>query len=337
MISRNTRMVRTGLGMIKGNWLIAFLLLNLVALSLEAKPPKSWEFYNFMHGDSYVQRSEQAQNGSTLAVLDTTKLSFEKKEIIKTFSYLTSAGKRKTGERIETLDIWTTPEAYLFQTVNAKPYRNQHLHISAFVRGVSPDPRELVDSYEKELIEMKKEEAIDNWDKKTKTRPKFRDRFDDFFNAEKFIENIKREKQRLVKRIQESARTAKYGMWIILHFPPTQLTRTYSEFEKSQIYLDNILYKPTTANLIGPKDKWHRLNFEVSIPENCEAISIIFFADGVVQAEVDHVAVVRHGEILKEPEKSSSHFFELNDEFKDNIESSQKGWLDDFQNLGFEN
>ena len=74
----------------------------------------------------------------------------------------------------------------------------------------------------------------------------------------------------------------------------------------------------------------------MSIPENSEAISIVFFANGIIQAEIDHIAVARQGENLTAYEKGFPYSYIASDEFREHSYSTPREWLESFKNLNFE-
>lgn len=315
--------------MIKKSCLIIFILLNLILVSSQAEPPNSWQLFNFRHSDAYAKSSKHAQNGNKLAVLDTTRLSFIKKDVLVRVRVPNSLDieNKYTNKTKKVLDIWNSPKAYLFQTFNASKFHKQHLHISAFVRGLKPNTEQLNELFDEKYTQVKKQEIIERWLGRAEKKPEYINQFTKYFNAQSFLDGIERDKKRFSEHIEDSINTAEYGMWVVLHLQPKYTNKT----SKS---LHHYRYIPTTANLIGPEEKWHRLNVEVSIPENCEAISIVFFADGLMKTEIDHVVIVPHGEQL---EKNNGNLFSSFQEvFKDYATPTLNQWPDNANNLGFE-
>jgi len=64
---------------------------------------------------------------------------------------------------------------------------------------------------------------------------------------------------------------------------------------------------PTATGNISSPQRWHRFNVEVSIPKECEKITVVFWSRGVSIAQVDHFAIVEHGDAL--PRRNNGAYF----------------------------
>ncbi len=79
----------------------------------------SWHELNLAHSEFQTLRSTNAQQGNKLLLIDGSNLEFPE---IDHYYY-----------------SYFKPEGFLYQTIKADQYRGKHLHISTFLRGLSPD------------------------------------------------------------------------------------------------------------------------------------------------------------------------------------------------------
>ena len=139
------------------------LTLALVACLLVEKTrsaqPLEWQFYNVRHSIVDQVSSPEAQDGESLAVVDTSQLNFQ-------VSYTQdSEGRRYRFSRYGYDE--SQPWAFLYQTFDAKKYINKHLHVSTFVKSLEPDFQALESWYAEQyslMIEAKLAEIDDDND-----------------------------------------------------------------------------------------------------------------------------------------------------------------------------
>lgn len=287
------------------------LLVFLLVSKVHSAQPLDWQFHNIRH--SIVDRilSPQAQDGGSLAVVDTSQLDFQE-------NYSATYDFRPRGfSRYDYSD--SQPWGFLYQTFSAKEYRNKHLHISAFAKSLEPDFKALEDWYaeqyslliETELANLDAEVSATDNSQPQKTL---------------FTQGLQgRQKQALLdftKFIRDSYEAANFEIWVVL-------------YRTSKIEGETIIegYTPTSSGRNNSAKLWNRFNIEVGIPEDCYAISVVFESQGLNRLYFDHVALVEHGEKLAEARAGS---LSMSHPFVEHIKTNFKIDNTGYQNLSFE-
>jgi len=237
--------------------LLASSLLFAVTIKGKDATPLHWQSFNHAYTAFDRISSNQAQDGNFIATID--------------------------GSHLDVADFGRTPlyeyqpEGYLFQTINAKSYRNKHLHISAFARNIEPDFEDLTKQFENYIVaryELQESESEDT---------PLPDPYAAIASG-------------FSQHIRDSYAQSGYGVWVLLHMP-------YSEYGAKVIRQ----ITPTATGNISSPQRWHRFNVEVSIPKECEKITVVFWSRGVSIAQVDHFAIVEHGDAL--PRRNNGAYF----------------------------
>ncbi len=226
----------------------------------QAKPPMNWRVFDYAYTEFDTLKSEQAQDGETLAIIDGTALNF--------------------ADYLEKHHYEYQPEGFLYQTIDASQYRGKHLHISAFARNIRPDFEKLENLFSEQLTEIQKlmggQNKVGSHSPQQASYLKKRDAW----RAERHAAVT----SNFSKHIRDSYAQSRYGIWVLLHMEGG--TKDQPKIRK---------FSPTSTGNISTPERWQRFNIEVSIPEHCHKITVVFWSWGVSKAQVDHFAIVEHG------------------------------------------
>lgn len=203
------------------------------------------------------------------------------------------------------------PQGFLYQTIAAHQYRGKHLHISAFARHLAPNFGELEKWFDVEYAKYRQRTAqsdietrqhLPYWWPKPSKNP-----------AADFAAHIR-----------DSYRNSRYEVWVLLH-----RAGQYDQPVPIEVHV------PTSTGSAVNAGLWHRFNVEVSVPEDCTHLTVMFNVRGVVKTEVDHFALVEHGRMLPNQRRLRSWH-----EFEGSYELLSASTIDAKQQLinpGFEN
>lgn len=277
--------------------LITIIWLGCWSAGALAADVDAWTFYNVSSSKAEVTRSTDSQDGHKLLIIDSSELDFEND--YRTF-----------------YDLFRH-EAYLIQTVAANRLRGKHLHISGFAKSTTPDFLKLEKLFYQKLVESDKE----------KLEKRMTSGNEDI--AEKYRawhkENQLRQRESFAEEIRRANAAADFGIWVLLH------VEEEGQYEKRRVYK----HIPTSAGNANQNDLWNRFNVEVSVPENCDAVSIVLWSEGLNIVEFDHIAVVEQGPSLTRP--AANIYLSSFDELFDYFAQEPVIVASEFTNLSFEN
>ena len=292
------------------------LTLVLVACLLveqaRSAQPLEWQFYNVRHSIVDQVSSPEAQDGESLAVVDTSQLNFQ-------VSYTQDSEGRSYRFSRYGYDE-SQPWGFLYQTFDAKKYINKHLHISTFVKSLEPDLQALESWYAEQyslMIEAKLAKIDDEFSSAENYQQI------KIFNVQELQAQQKQAILDFAVFIRESYENAYFETRVVLH--------RKTDTDKSVIVE---AYAPTSSGLHNSSQLWNRFNIEVGIPEDCYAISVVFESRGLNKLYFDHVALVEHGEKLADRGRVTAR--SMPQRFVEHIEDKPIINSDGFQNLSFE-
>lgn len=260
----------------------------------------AWAFHNVSSSRAEVARSTDSQDGDNLLIIDSTELEFE-------------------NDYNSFYDLFRH-EAYVIQTIVPNKLQGRHLHISGFAKSTTPNFLKLEELFDKKFAELEREKfeiriADFNEDMISKYRAWY---------EENLLLSSKLQRESFAEEMRRSNAVADFGIWVLLHMEDDQ-------YEKRNIYK----HIPTSAGSANQNDLWNRLNVEVSVPENCEAISIVLWSKGLNIVEFDHIAVVEQGQSLARP--TAINYLSSYEELYDYFEQAPLIVPSEFTNLSFEN
>ncbi|RBP51730.1 hypothetical protein DFR28_1021163 [Arenicella xantha] len=247
-----------------------------------------------------VARSTDSQDGDNLLIIDSTELDFE-------------------NDSSSFYDLFRH-EAYLIQTIVPNKLQGKHLHISGFAKSTTPDFLKLEELFDEKVAESDREKfemrmVNFNEDMANKYRAWY---------EENLLLSSKLQRELFAEEMRRSNAIADFGIWVFLHMEEGQ-------YEKRRIYK----HIPTSAGHANQNDLWNRFNVEVSVPENCEAVSIVLWSKGLNIVEFDHIAVVEQGQSLAK--STANSYLSSYDELYDYFAQAPSIVVSEFTNLSFEN
>ena len=197
------------------------------------------------------------------------------------------------------------PKGYVSQTVLADDLIGKHFHISGFAK-----------SYEPNLAVLKKRfrELVQNESRL------YKEQYADLMQGDWFQESMQFYQESFNDWLERSNSNADYGVFVLLHFADGTFQR-----QEVQKYV-------STSRGKNSKGRWNRFNVEVSVPDNCKALSLVLWSEGLNIVGFDDFAIVEQGRglVLRGVKEQLSdrifHFFE-----KEPLPTHQK-----IMNLSFE-
>lgn len=283
--------------------LCGFITAVFVALTSPAMAgsDNGWAFITEDEASYIVKSSIDAQDGEHLIMIDGTTLNYP-------IDYFKETTNRRHGFR---------PSGYLYQTIDANPYTNKHLHISGFARSLKPDfvelEKQFSDYYEgqQEAFLSKFLDSIKDVNKSAETA---------YFKKE-YEDGYLRESQYFKEFVRRSYKDLEYGIVVIL-----DLGEWYLDRRQIQVH------KPTSVGAPRLNELWNRFNVEVSIPKGCKSISIVLWQQGIAISQFDHVAISEQGSVIDTIDLITLHEFDtLIKKIKENNNIAAN-----FSNLSFE-
>lgn len=197
------------------------------------------------------------------------------------------------------------PKGYVSQTVLADDLIGKHFHISGFAK-----------SYEPNLAVLKKRfrELVQNESRL------YKEQYADLMQGDWFQESMQFYQESFNDWLERSNSNADYGVFVLLYFADGTFQR-----QEVQKYV-------STSRGKNSKGRWNRFNVEVSVPDNCKALSLVLWSEGLNIVGFDDFAIVEQGRglVLRGVKEQLSdrifHFFE-----KEPLPTHQK-----IMNLSFE-
>lgn len=188
---------------------------------------------------------------------------------------------------------------YLAQTINAKNYRGKHLHISSYIKLDKKDVTERIEAYQKWIFK----------------------KMVDYYKSINM--NIDEKDIPIPSQVNHFKRLVSSTEVMINVF-----------LSNKNDFVRHASINQYSAN----SDQWQRLNAEVDIPEDCEAITVTVWMKGFGNLYVDDFVIAEQGKHL-----NTTRRLHRSIRNKQNLQKMLQTWITHakhkyvFDNLSFEN